>query len=80
MVAIIGDKFAVIVSLAKKIGCHFIGCASHRFSPALKYIFNADKDLFQKFPALMMKVRYGLFAALLCKLTLYCAFLVNETR
>lgn len=76
---IIGDNFAVNLSLANNVGCHFIGYASHWFNIALKDKIKANKDLFQKVQALIKKVKYGLLTTRLRKTNPCYAVLMNKT-
>lgn len=80
VVALVGDNASVNTSLADKLCLPFVGCASHRLNLAIKDKIKEQKHLFDKIQRLMVKLKYGLLAAHLRKLTPYCALLMNETR
>lgn len=80
VVALVADNCAVNISLVNKIGCGFIGCASHRFNLAMKDMIKDDTILIEKVQAVMQKLRWPIPAAKLRRHTLLCAKCANVTR
>lgn len=66
--------------IASNVTKPLIGCASHNVNLAMKYLIHENDRLFVALDKNIAKLRYGLWAARLRKLTPFSAVLLNETR
>lgn len=55
--AIIGDNCNTNTCMAKLVGTHFIGCASHRFNLAMKLFIERSNIVFDKINSIMQKLQ-----------------------
>ena len=80
VVALVGDNCSTNIALAREFDLGFVGCASHRYNLAVKYLLKPHMAIVKKIHAIMSKFRYPIPAAKLRKLTPLKAKTYVETR
>lgn len=78
--AIVGDNCLVNTALPKLSNCFFVGCASHRYSLAVKDLLDGFEDEIYAVNSVMKKLKNPIPAAKLRRLTGLCAISRNVTR
>lgn len=64
---LVGGNCAAGSALSRKFVVTLFGCASHRFSLAVKFKLKLSPTLLKKVRAIIKKVKYGFLTALLRK-------------
>ena len=78
--ALIGDNCSVNKRVATNCSVPLIGCASHRYNLAVQTRLAQNEPLLEKIHKLMTKLKHGLSAAKLRRLTPLAAVNRNKTR